>query len=147
MYCEAMWVMLKQQTREMWEMWETFSAAYWLLCCVWLLCLLWNLNLLVLSSLLYLGLIYKMSKHLHLWKKNVLILWFCTLNILKWPVNGVYRFIPQQFVIFYWNFDKSCPTAADCTYYIYKLDNLGGIWWNFAQWLWKVQWTAYILCI
>ena len=37
----------------------------------------------------------------------------------------MYRLIPQWFVVFYQNFDKSYPTAADCTYYIYKLDNLG----------------------
>ena len=64
-------------------------------------------------------------------------LWFCTPNILKWPVNEVYRSIPQQFVIFYWNFDKSYSTAADCTYYMYKLDNLGEIWQNFVNWLEK----------
>ena len=28
----------------------------------------------------------------------------------------MYRFIPQWFVVFYLNFDKSYPTVADCTY-------------------------------
>ena len=30
--------------------------------------------------------------------------------------------MPQRSVVFYWNFNKSYSTAADCTYYIYKLD-------------------------
>ena len=34
----------------------------------------------------------------------------------------MYRLIPQRFIAFYQNFNKSYPTAADCTYYIYKLD-------------------------
>ena len=143
MYCEATWVVLKQQIR---EMWETLCVAYWLLCCVWLLCFVWNLKLLVLSSSLYLGLIYKMSKYLQL-QKNALILWFCTLNVLKWPVNGVYRFIPQWFVIFYQNFNKSYYTAAGCTYTPINLITFGRIWQNFANWLWKVQQTAYALCV
>ena len=34
----------------------------------------------------------------------------------------MYRFVPQWFVVFYWNFNNSYSTVADCTYYIYKLD-------------------------
>ena len=36
----------------------------------------------------------------------------------------MYRFIPQQVVTFYRNFNKSYPTAAKCTFYVTRLDNL-----------------------
>ena len=102
-----------------------------------------NLNLLVFSSL-YLGFnLSKMSKYLHL-QEMLLNLWFCTPNILKWPVDCVYRLIPQWFVVFYWNFDKSYPTVADCTYMsINLMGNLA----KFCQMTWKMQWTAYIPCM
>ena len=65
---------------------------------------------------------YKMSKYLHL-QEMLNFIRFCTPNVLKRPVDCVYRFIPQWFVcLYYRNFDKSYPTVADSTYTSIKLD-------------------------
>ena len=120
----------------MWEMWEILCATYQLLWCVWLLCFVWNLNLLVFSSLLYLGLIYKISKFLHL-QKNVQFLRFCTPNILKWPWMVCIDLYHRRLLSFIKILIKAHPTAAKCTYYVKKLDNF---WWNLAkfhQMTWK----------
>ena len=98
----------------MWEMWEhsVLSISY---CAVCGYCALSKFEFTGLFKLIFRFKFYKMSKYLHL-QEMLLILRFCTPNVLKWPLDCVYSFIPQWFVVLYWNFDKSYSTVIDCTY-------------------------------